>query len=147
MNDDQPVFVISIAAELSSMHPQTLRLYERKGLVVPKRTAGKSRLYSKKDIEKLKKIQYLTQEAGINLAGIKQIIELRSELEQAEESLRVAQLEMEKVKEKAKSEIANILMSSSPQLVRRGETGLVPFDYDWYYSFFKKIFDDRGDKE
>lgn len=140
MNDEQPVFVISVAAELSNMHPQTLRLYERKGLVVPKRTTGKSRLYSKSDIEKLKSIQYLTQEIGINLAGVKQVIELKNQLEQAEMNLRAAEAEMEKVKQKAKSEITNILMNNSPQIVRRGETGVVPFNLDWQIKFFKAIF-------
>lgn len=145
MNDDQPVFVISVAAELSHMHPQTLRMYERKGLVVPKRTTGKSRLYSKSDIEKLKNIQYLTQEIGINLAGVKQIIELKNQLEEAEENLRAAQAEMEKVKQKAKTEMTNILMKNTPQLVRRGETGVVPFDLDWQIKFVKAVFgEDKG---
>lgn len=147
VNDDQPVFAISIAAELSNMHPQTLRLYERKGLVVPKRTIGKSRLYSRRDIEKLKNIQYLTQEVGINLAGVKQIIELKGQLEKAEENLRKAQAEMDHVKHKAKAEITSILIKNSPQLVRRGETGVMPFDADWYIKYFKAIFDEGRDKK
>lgn len=139
MNDDQPVYIISVAAELSNVHPQTLRLYERKGLVVPKRTIGKSRRYSKRDIEKLKQIQYLTQEIGLNLAGVKQILELQKQLEVAAENLRRAKLEIQHVEQMAKMEIANMLLRNSPQLVKRERTGLVPFNFDWYNKFVKEL--------
>ncbi|PZA07405.1 MULTISPECIES: heat shock protein transcriptional repressor HspR, fused homodimer type [unclassified Meiothermus] len=78
---DRPVYVISVAAELVDMHPQTLRLYERKGLVSPKRSSGKTRLYSERDVEKLREIRRLTQELGVNLAGVEEIIKLRDELD------------------------------------------------------------------
>jgi len=84
--------MIGIAAELAGMHPQTLRIYERKQLVEPKRTGGNTRLYSDADIERLKLIQELTQEEGINLAGVVRIIEL----EQERERLR---LEIEELRE------------------------------------------------
>jgi MerR family transcriptional regulator/heat shock protein HspR len=74
------MYVISIAAELAGVHPQTLRVYERKGLVNPQRTGGNSRRYSDRDIDRLRKIQELTQE-GINLAGVMRIIELESEFD------------------------------------------------------------------
>jgi MerR family transcriptional regulator/heat shock protein HspR len=77
---DRPVYIISVAAELVDMHPQTLRLYERKGLVAPKRSSGKTRLYSERDVEKLREIRRLTQELGVNLAGVEEIIKLRDEL-------------------------------------------------------------------
>lgn len=80
-NQDKPLYIISVAAELVSMHPQTLRLYERKGLVNPQRV-GKNRLYSPNDIERLKFIQKLTQDLGINLAGVEMITQLQRELEQ-----------------------------------------------------------------
>lgn len=80
-NDDRPLYVISVAAELVCMHPQTLRLYERKGLIMPKRQ-GKNRLYSQRDIERLRFIQKLTQEQGINLAGVEMITRLQQELEE-----------------------------------------------------------------
>ena len=76
----QPIYVISIAAELAGVHPQTLRVYERKGLVSPKRTSGNSRRYSERDIELLRRIQELTNE-GINLAGVMRILELEAEVE------------------------------------------------------------------
>lgn len=78
--NDRPLYIISVAAELVNMHPQTLRLYERRGLVAPKRQ-GKNRLYSQHDIERLIYIQRLTQELGINLAGVEKIIRLQNELE------------------------------------------------------------------
>lgn len=80
---DRPVYVISIAAELVDMHPQTLRLYERKQLIRPGRSSGKTRLYSERDIEHLREIRRLTQELGVNLAGVEEIMRLRHRLEEA----------------------------------------------------------------
>ncbi|MEY9838420.1 heat shock protein transcriptional repressor HspR [Streptacidiphilus sp. EB103A] len=75
-----PVYVISVAAQLSGLHPQTLRQYDRLGLVSPDRTAGRGRRYSSRDIEQLREVQRLSQEEGINLAGIKRIIELENQV-------------------------------------------------------------------
>jgi MerR family transcriptional regulator/heat shock protein HspR len=77
---DRAVYVISVAAELSGMHPQTLRIYERKGLVDPARTGGGSRRYSDEDISRLSRIQELTNE-GLNLAGVKRVLELEAQLD------------------------------------------------------------------
>jgi MerR family transcriptional regulator/heat shock protein HspR len=79
ISDDTPVYVISVAAQLSGLHPQTLRQYDRLGLVSPGRTAGRGRLYSIRDIVLLREVQRLSQEEGINLAGIKRILELETE--------------------------------------------------------------------
>ena len=87
------MYVISVAAELAGVHPQTLRIYERKGLVRPKRTAGNTRRYSERDIELLQQIHEMTQERGINLAGVKLIIEMQAELAALRE--RTEQLERE----------------------------------------------------
>ena len=81
VDEERAVYVISVAAELAGMHPQTLRIYERKGLVSPQRTQGNSRRYSQRDIDALRRIQDLTQDRGINLAGVKMIIEMQAELE------------------------------------------------------------------
>ena len=81
MSDDMPVYVISVAASLSGMHPQTLRGYERVGLVTPRRTPGGGRRYSMRDILALREIQRLSQDEGINLSGIKRILDLERELE------------------------------------------------------------------
>ena len=78
--DDRPRYMISIAAELVGMHPQTLRIYESKGLIRPKRTGGNTRLYSEADIERLRLIQQLTTELGLNLAGVEQVLRLQDEL-------------------------------------------------------------------
>ena len=78
--DDRPRYMISVAAELVGMHPQTLRIYEQKGLLQPKRTAGNTRLYSELDIERLRLIQRLTTEIGLNLAGVERVIRLEDEL-------------------------------------------------------------------
>lgn len=76
----RPVYVISVAAALVDMHPQTLRMYERKGLIRPGRSGGQTRLYSERDIEHLREIRRLTQELGVNLAGVEEIMRLRDEL-------------------------------------------------------------------
>ncbi|CAA9567577.1 MAG: Transcriptional regulator, MerR family / Transcriptional regulator, MerR family [uncultured Truepera sp.] len=80
--DERPLYVISVAAELVDMHPQTLRLYERKGLIEPSRSSGQTRLYSQRDIDHLREIRRLTQELGVNLAGVEEIIRLRRQLDQ-----------------------------------------------------------------
>jgi MerR family transcriptional regulator/heat shock protein HspR len=91
--DERAVFVISVAAELAGVHPQTLRIYERKGLVRPKRTTSNSRRYSERDIERLREIQELTSEKKVNLAGVQRIIELTEEIDRLE--ARVSKLEAE----------------------------------------------------
>src|SRR5204862_6415052 len=102
MNDNErALYIISVAAELAGVHPQTLRIYERKGLIEPKRTEGRSRRYSDRDIELLQHIQELTNE-GVGLAGVKRILELEAALEEAE-------AEMEGLRElvkRARQEIA-----------------------------------------
>src|SRR5213078_2021131 len=78
--DDRPRYMISIAADLVGMHPQTLRIYEDKGLIRPKRTAGNTRLYSEADLDRLRLIQRLTNELGLNLAGVEHVLRLQDEL-------------------------------------------------------------------
>jgi MerR family transcriptional regulator, heat shock protein HspR len=78
--DERPRYMISVAADLVGMHPQTLRIYESKGLIRPKRTAGNTRLYSEADLERLRLIQQLTNDLGLNLAGVEQVLRLRDEV-------------------------------------------------------------------
>jgi MerR family transcriptional regulator/heat shock protein HspR len=78
--DDRPRYMISVAAELVGMHPQTLRIYESKGLIRPKRTAGNTRLYSEADLERLRVIQELTNDLGLNLAGVEHVLRLQDEV-------------------------------------------------------------------
>lgn len=91
LTEHTAVYVISVAAELSGLHPQTLRQYDRLGLVSPDRTAGRGRRYSSRDIEQLREVQRLSQEEGINLAGIKRIIELENQV--AALQARIAELQ------------------------------------------------------
>jgi MerR family transcriptional regulator, heat shock protein HspR len=81
--DERPRYMISVAADLVGMHPQTLRMYESKGLVNPKRTPGNTRLFSEADIERLRLIQRLTSELGLNLAGVELVLRLEDELKKA----------------------------------------------------------------
>lgn len=111
---ERPLYIISVAAELVNMHPQTLRLYERRGLVSPKRH-GKNRLYSEADIERLMYIQKLTQELGINLAGVERIIRLQNDLDslKAQKEAEIAAIkqridELEDLKKGREQEIRTI---------------------------------------
>jgi MerR family transcriptional regulator/heat shock protein HspR len=92
--DDRPRYMISVAAELGGMHPQTQRIYEQKGLVRPKRTAGNTRLYSDADVERLRLIQRLTTEIGLNLAGVEQVLALEDELQRMRRRLDRMEAEM-----------------------------------------------------
>ncbi len=91
-DNDEPMFVISVAARLVEMHPQTLRYYERAGLVKPKRSRGSIRLYSQRDIERLKKIARLIEDLGVNLAGVEVIINLTERLELLQQLLEENQI-------------------------------------------------------
>lgn len=97
-NDDRAIYIISVAAELAGVHPQTLRVYERKGLVQPSRTSGNTRRYSEKDIERLRRIQELTNQ-GVNLAGVMRIMELEIELERARARYMAALKEIEEARD------------------------------------------------
>ena len=92
--DDRPRYMISVAADIVGMHPQTLRIYENKGLIRPKRTAGNTRLYSEADIERLRLIQQLTNDLGLNLAGVEQVMQLQDEVERMRRTLDRMEREM-----------------------------------------------------
>jgi MerR family transcriptional regulator, heat shock protein HspR len=92
--DDRPRYMISVAADIVGMHPQTLRIYESKGLIRPKRTAGNTRLYSEADIERLQLIQQLTNDLGLNLAGVEQVMQLQDEVERMRRTLNRMEREM-----------------------------------------------------
>jgi MerR family transcriptional regulator/heat shock protein HspR len=91
VSSDRGVFMISVAAELAEMHPQTLRMYEARGLIEPKRSPKGTRLYSHKDVDRLRRIQEMTAELGMNLAGVERVFELEEQLESMQR--RVAMLE------------------------------------------------------
>ncbi len=81
VDEDRGVFMISVAAELAEMHPQTLRIYEARGLITPKRSPKNTRLYSQRDVERLKRIQHMTNEEGLNLAGVETVLEMENRVE------------------------------------------------------------------
>ena len=92
--DERPRYMISVAAELVGMHPQTLRVYETKGLVRPRRTPGNKRLYSEADLERLRLIQRLTTELGLNLAGVETVLRLQDELTRLQARMERLEAEM-----------------------------------------------------
>jgi MerR family transcriptional regulator/heat shock protein HspR len=108
--DERPRYMISVAAELVGMHPQTLRLYEAKGLVRPARTPGGTRLYSDADLERLRLIQRLTTELGLNLAGVEHVLRLQDELERL-------RARMERLERELRAEIAAVHRSYKRELV------------------------------
>jgi MerR family transcriptional regulator/heat shock protein HspR len=103
VEETTPVFVISVAAQLAGMHPQTLRQYDRLGLVRPGRTPGRGRRYSARDVAMLREVQRLSQEEGVNLAGIKRILDLELENEALGEQVRRLSAELEDLREKLAS--------------------------------------------
>jgi MerR family transcriptional regulator, heat shock protein HspR len=108
--DDRPRYMISVAAELVGMHPQTLRMYEQKGLLRPRRTPGNTRLYSESDVERLRLIQRLTTELGLNLAGVEHVLRLEDELRRMHER-------MERLERQLRDEIQNVHRTYRRELV------------------------------
>jgi MerR family transcriptional regulator, heat shock protein HspR len=101
LENHEPCYIISIAARIVNVHPQTLRYYERVGLIEPSRTRGKIRLYSQRDIERLQLIQRLVNDLGVNLAGVEVIINLSERLAEAENNLRETQRRLEECQNRA----------------------------------------------
>jgi MerR family transcriptional regulator/heat shock protein HspR len=118
---DRGVFMISVAAELAEMHPQTLRMYEQRGLITPKRSPKGTRLYSQEDVERLRKIQAMTAELGMNLAGVERVLALEEELERMRR--RVDQLERKaaRLQEDMQQAVEDVHRSYRAELVRYEE--------------------------
>jgi MerR family transcriptional regulator/heat shock protein HspR len=113
--DEHPRYMISVAAELVGMHPQTLRMYEQKGLVRPRRTAGNTRLYSERDLERLRTVQRLTTEWGLNLAGVERVLELEDELARARARSRQLELLLREEVERVHKQYRRELVLYRPQ--------------------------------
>ncbi len=120
-SDNQPVYMIGVAAELCGIHPQTLRQYERLGLVMPSRAGAKNRLYSEVDILRVRRIQRLTQEMGVNLAGVELILKL---LEDMEEMRREMETEYASYIKEAELRIQHLLTNSNIPI--RKDQSLLP---------------------
>lgn len=117
MTRDTGVYIISVAAELAGVHPQTLRTYERKGLLSPKRTAGGTRRYSERDVSRVQLIQRLTQEEGVNLAGVLRILELEDEIDRLQRRLERARREIEQVRAASEEALRDARRRASTELV------------------------------
>jgi MerR family transcriptional regulator/heat shock protein HspR len=111
------VYMISVAAELAGMHPQTLRIYETRGLITPKRSPKNTRLYSQEDVDRLKRIQELTSELGMNLAGVERVFELEAEIERMRRRMRNIERQAERVQAELAAEIERVRRSVKRELV------------------------------
>ena len=124
---DRGVFMISVAAELAEMHPQTLRMYETRGLIEPKRSPKGTRLYSQEDVEKLRRIQEMTNELGLNLAGVERVLELEAQLERATRRLEQLEERSRRMRQEMEEEIERVRRSFKAEIVPyRTTTDLVP---------------------
>lgn len=118
---DEPVYLISVVAKVLNIHPQTLRQYEREGLISPSRTEGKTRLYSQKDIDRIKTILRLTRELGVNLAGVDIILRLKEQMAQMEKEIEYLRNELKKYEE-------DICVPKSRAIIKRDSTDLIIFE-------------------
>jgi MerR family transcriptional regulator, heat shock protein HspR len=109
--------MISVAAELAGMHPQTLRIYETRGLITPKRSPKNTRLYSQEDVDRLRRIQQLTSELGMNLAGVERVFELEDEIERMRRRMRNIERQAERVQAELAAEIERVRRSFKRELV------------------------------
>ena len=119
IGEEQGVFMISVAAELAGMHPQTLRIYEAKGLITPKRSARNTRLYSRRDVELLRRIQQLTSEQGLNLAGVGTVLEMEARFDQMRQ-------ELERMRERTR-ELEHRLVDELDRVRRELGAEIVPY--------------------
>ena len=118
LTKDQGVFMISVAAELAEMHPQTLRMYEARGLINPKRSPKGTRLYSQRDVDRLRRIQELTCELGMNLAGVERVFELEDQIERMSRRLRALEERAESLAAQMEAELDAVRRSFRAEIVR-----------------------------
>ena len=123
---DRGVFMISVAAELANMHPQTLRMYEARGLIEPKRSPKGTRLYSQEDVDKLRRIQEMTAQLGLNLAGVERVLDLESEIESMQQRIEAIELEALQAQVELARQLEEVRRSFRAELVPyRGATEIV----------------------
>jgi MerR family transcriptional regulator/heat shock protein HspR len=118
VTSDRGVFMISVAAELAEMHPQTLRMYEQRGLIRPKRSPKGTRLYSQEDVERLRKIQAMTAELGMNLAGVERVLALEDELERMRHRVEQLERKASRLQEDMQRAVEDVHRSYRAELVR-----------------------------
>src|SRR5436305_6223121 len=122
------VYMISVAAELAGMHPQTLRIYETRGLITPRRSPKNTRLYSQEDVVRLSRIQELTTEMGMNLAGVERVFQLEEEIDRMRRRMRQLEKQADRIQEQLAEELEKVRKSFKHELVRYEPPGqaLVP---------------------
>src|SRR5690242_8205453 len=127
---ERGVFMISVAAELADMHPQTLRMYEARGLITPKRSPKRTRLYSQTDVERLRRIQRMTSEEGLNLAGVEAVLDMEDQVERMRSELQRMRKRAKELERQMNEEVERVRRSLKAELVPYGayESDLVPAD-------------------
>ena len=130
VSSDQGVFMISVAAELADMHPQTLRMYEQRGLITPKRSPKGTRLYSQEDVDRLRRIQEMTAELGLNLAGVEKVLALEADLERARKRVAALEKRIRQAQSEMEAELERVRKSFRAELVPLKHTGaLIPIKH------------------
>jgi MerR family transcriptional regulator/heat shock protein HspR len=128
-DEKRGVFMISVAAELAEMHPQTLRMYEARGLITPQRSAKNTRLYSYRDVERLRRIQQMTAEQGLNLAGVETVLALEEQLQRSREELNRMRKRADELEQQMLEEVERVRRSLRAEIVPYGAyeaTGIPP---------------------
>jgi MerR family transcriptional regulator, heat shock protein HspR len=126
IDDERGVFMISVAAELAEMHPQTLRMYEARGLITPQRSPKKTRLYSQSDVERLRRIQQMTTEDGLNLAGVETVLQLEAQVERMRGELQRLRRRAEKLEREMGAEVERVRRSLRAEIVPYGAYDVIP---------------------
>ena len=125
VSSDRGVFMISVAAELAEMHPQTLRMYEQRGLIEPKRSPKGTRLYSQADVDRLRRIQEMTTELGLNLAGVERVLALETQLEQSQRRMEALERRSAEMRAEMEAELENVRRALNTDLVPIRKTEIV----------------------
>ena len=129
IDSERGVFMISVAAELAEMHPQTLRMYEARGLITPSRSPKNTRLYSQKDVERLKRIQQMTTEEGLNLAGVETVLQMEERVERMRRELERMRRRAEELEHQMEREVERVRRSLKAEIVPyRAYEGVIPPD-------------------
>jgi MerR family transcriptional regulator/heat shock protein HspR len=126
LDETRGVFMISVAAELAEMHPQTLRMYEARGLITPQRSPKNTRLYSQRDVERLRRIQRMTTEEGLNLAGVETVLELERTVERMRSELSRMRQRAAEMEKRIAEEVDQVRRSLSAEIVPYGAYDVIP---------------------
>jgi MerR family transcriptional regulator/heat shock protein HspR len=130
IDEERGVFMISVAAELAEMHPQTLRMYEARGLITPKRSPKNTRLYSQRDVERLRRIQQMTSEEGLNLAGVETVLEMEERVEKMQAELARMRKRTEELQREMAAEVDRVRRSLKAEIVPYKAYDVIPAEGD-----------------